>query len=127
MIALPCGAQTDWVRNVIASGSATLVHEGAVHEVDRPEVVPVAAVESCFPSGDRRAHRLFAIEACLRVRGGPATTRRWSPSAEWRRCPYRHCQGPHPCSCHRWKAALMLGHADWNATGKPIASKRQAW
>lgn len=68
VIALPYGPRTDWVRNVVASGSATLVHEGAVHEVDRPEVVPMSAVEACFPPGDRRAHRLFAIEECLLLR-----------------------------------------------------------
>src|SRR5262245_30274984 len=28
VIALPYGANTDWVRNVLAAGSATLVHEG---------------------------------------------------------------------------------------------------
>ena len=38
VIALPYGLNTDWLKNVRASGSATIVHEGDTYEVDRPEI-----------------------------------------------------------------------------------------
>lgn len=68
VIALPYGTRADWVQNVLAAGSATLVHEGGTHLVDRPEVVPIATADAHFAPGDRRAHRLFGVDECLRVR-----------------------------------------------------------
>jgi len=67
VIAIPYGAGADWVKNVLAAGAATIVDEGVVHEVDRPEVVPINLVESWFPAKDQRAHRLFGVDECLRV------------------------------------------------------------
>ena len=66
-IALPYGLNTDWLKNVLASGSATIVHDGTAHHVERPEVVPLTVVDHHFSGGDRRAHRLFGVEHCLRV------------------------------------------------------------
>jgi deazaflavin-dependent oxidoreductase (nitroreductase family) len=68
VVALPYGARADWVRNVLTAGVATLDHEGATYEVDRPEVVPMAEVETWFPADEQRAHRLFAVDECLRLR-----------------------------------------------------------
>jgi deazaflavin-dependent oxidoreductase (nitroreductase family) len=34
VIALPYGPNTDWLKNVLASGSATIVHEGNTYRVD---------------------------------------------------------------------------------------------
>jgi deazaflavin-dependent oxidoreductase (nitroreductase family) len=68
VIALPYGPNTDWLKNVLASGSATIVDEGKPNEVHRPEIVPIAEVELYFPSQDRRAHRVFGVQQCLRVR-----------------------------------------------------------
>jgi hypothetical protein len=42
LIALPYGEQTDWLRNVLASGSATLVTAGEAYELDSPEIIPMA-------------------------------------------------------------------------------------
>jgi deazaflavin-dependent oxidoreductase (nitroreductase family) len=67
-IALPYGTQADWVRNVLASGSAAIMHEGSTFAVDRPEVVAVEAVAGAFSPQDRRALRLFNVDQCLRVR-----------------------------------------------------------
>lgn len=67
VIATPYGAGADWVKNVLASGSATIVDEGVVYEVDGPEVVSMNLVESSFPAQDQRAHRLFGVDECLRV------------------------------------------------------------
>ena len=68
VIALPYGLAADWLQNVLASGSATIVHEGTAVEVDRPEVVALSSVEGQFSRGDQRAHRVFGVAQCLRVR-----------------------------------------------------------
>jgi deazaflavin-dependent oxidoreductase (nitroreductase family) len=68
VIALPYGSNTDWLKNVLASGSAAIVDEGSVYDVDRPEVVPIAVADRHFSSQDQRAHRVFGVDQCLRVR-----------------------------------------------------------
>lgn len=68
VIALPYGSNTDWLKNVLASGSATIVDEGSVHRVDEPQVVPLAMAGALFPPGDRRTFRLFAVDQFLLVR-----------------------------------------------------------
>ena len=77
VIALPYGPNTDWLKNVLAAGSATIVHDGAEHRVDTPEVVPLSDVAALFSSGNQRAFRVFGVEDGLRVRrveeGDPAS------------------------------------------------------
>lgn len=68
VIALPYGPNTDWLKNVLASGSATIVHEGDSYRVDRPEVVPHSVAAPLFSPKDQRTHRLFRIDECLLVR-----------------------------------------------------------
>jgi deazaflavin-dependent oxidoreductase (nitroreductase family) len=68
VIALPYGLSADWLKNVLSRGSATIAHDGNTYDVDRPEVVPLAAVEHHFSPNDQRAHRLFGVDQCLRVR-----------------------------------------------------------
>jgi deazaflavin-dependent oxidoreductase (nitroreductase family) len=68
VIALPYGSNTDWLKNVLASGSAVIVDDGNTYEVARPEVVPLAVEALSFSPGDQRAHRVFGVEHCLRVR-----------------------------------------------------------
>jgi hypothetical protein len=50
VIALPYGPDADWVRNVLASRSATLVHEGSTVLVHDPEVIPTADIMSDLPA-----------------------------------------------------------------------------
>jgi len=59
VIALPYGSQADWVKNVLKSGSATIVHEGGTYFVHQPEVVATADVLAYFPEKDRR--NLFPV------------------------------------------------------------------
>lgn len=66
-IALPYGTRADWVKNVLAAGSATLVTEGETWLVDHPEVVPTDAVRRYFPPFDQR-FLLVLVDHCLRVR-----------------------------------------------------------
>ena len=68
VVALPYGMQADWLQNVLAAGSATIVHEGIVHPVDQPAVVPMAEAASLFPPDQTRALRLFKVEHCLLLR-----------------------------------------------------------
>lgn len=71
VVSLPYGSQADWLKNVLAAGSATLVHEGETYEVDQPQVVPIREAGIEFSTADERAHRLFAVEECLVLRRVP--------------------------------------------------------
>jgi deazaflavin-dependent oxidoreductase (nitroreductase family) len=67
VIALPYGTSSDWVKNVLAAGSATLVTEGETYDVDEPEIVPLSDVVDVLPSRERRNLRLFGVEQALRA------------------------------------------------------------
>ena len=67
VIALPYGPGTDWIKNVLATGSATIVTEGDTWLIDRPELVPVAVAAPYMPAKEQRALRRFAVDQCLRV------------------------------------------------------------
>jgi len=68
VIALPYGSRAQWLQNVLANGSATLVNEGHTYQVDQPEIVPMHAVEAQFTPGDQRSFRWLAVDQALRVR-----------------------------------------------------------
>ena len=67
VIALPYGPGTDWVKNILASGSATLVHEGQTYALEKPEVIPIAVAAADFGPRERRFLRLFGVQECLRL------------------------------------------------------------
>ena len=68
VIALPYGPNTDWLKNVLVSGWATIVHEGDTYRVNRPEIVPASVAAPLFSPKDQRTHRLFRVDNCLLVR-----------------------------------------------------------
>jgi deazaflavin-dependent oxidoreductase (nitroreductase family) len=68
VIALPYGSDPDWLKNVMASGSATVVHEGGTYRVDRPELIPTGDAAPYLPEKELRTLRMFAVDQCLRVR-----------------------------------------------------------
>ncbi|MBE3073990.1 MAG: nitroreductase family deazaflavin-dependent oxidoreductase [Actinobacteria bacterium] len=68
LIALVYGSRTNWLQNVLASGSATIVHEGHTYQVDQPEIVSMQAVAARFTGGDQQGFRLLAVDQALRVR-----------------------------------------------------------
>ena len=74
VIVLPYGTTSDWLKNVLASGSATIVTEGEAHEVDRPEVLPIEELATAFSERDQRSHRLFGVNQGLRVRKAPVAS-----------------------------------------------------
>jgi deazaflavin-dependent oxidoreductase (nitroreductase family) len=67
LIALPYGTRADWVRNVLASGSATVVTQGDRVDVDRPTVVATADVAGQIPAKTLRTLRLFGVNQCLHL------------------------------------------------------------
>ncbi|QGG94200.1 PNPOx family protein [Actinomarinicola tropica] len=71
VVTLPYGSTADWVQNVMAAGSAVLVHEGRTVPVDRPELIRVAEARDWFPASEQRIHRLFRIEHGLRLHRAP--------------------------------------------------------
>jgi len=71
LIALPYGKRTDWLKNVLAAGSATIVTDGRTYEVDRPEVIPMAEATAYFRPREQRLHRQFHVETALQVHQRP--------------------------------------------------------
>lgn len=73
LIALPYG-RSNWARNVLAAGSATLVFEGETFGVDSPELIPLSDVETVFASREQRMHRIFGVADVLRLHRVPSAT-----------------------------------------------------
>ncbi len=67
-IALPYGKRTDWLKNVLDKGSAVIVTNGHICEVDRPEVIPMAEATAYFRPREQRMHRQFHVDSALQVR-----------------------------------------------------------
>jgi deazaflavin-dependent oxidoreductase (nitroreductase family) len=68
VIALPYGPNTDWLKNVLASGTANITYQGTTYRVDHPEVVPLHIASHHFSSKVQRTHRRFGVDECLTVR-----------------------------------------------------------
>jgi hypothetical protein len=73
-IAIVYGSGTDWLKNVLASGAAAVVHQGETYPVDQPEIVPMERARAYFPARLQRTHRLVGVNRCLRVRRVKAAT-----------------------------------------------------
>lgn len=73
VIALPYGPGTDWVRNVVAAGSATIEHDGRTMPVERAELVPADDVNPLFPDREQHIHRRFGVTDFLLVRRASGT------------------------------------------------------
>lgn len=68
VVALPYGSTPDWLKNVLAAGSAVIVHEGNTYRVDHPELIPSAVALGHVPRSEQWSLRLFGIDQFLRVR-----------------------------------------------------------
>ncbi len=75
LIALPYGKRTDWLKNILDRGSATIVTNGHTFEVDRPEVIPMAEATAYFRPREQRMHRQFHVDSALQVRQRPDARR----------------------------------------------------
>jgi deazaflavin-dependent oxidoreductase (nitroreductase family) len=67
LIAMPYGTRADWVRNVLAAGSATVVTKGDRVDVDRPSFVAIADVAHLIPKRTMRMLRLFGVTQLLQL------------------------------------------------------------
>lgn len=65
LIALPYGQRTDWMKNVVATGAASVVTGGRTYEVDQPQVISMADATAYFGLKEQRLHRRFDIGTCL--------------------------------------------------------------
>lgn len=68
VIGLPYGTTPDWIKNVLAAGSASLRHGGETCHVVDPELVRAAGADRHFGAGQRRIHRLYGIDDFLLLR-----------------------------------------------------------
>jgi hypothetical protein len=68
VIAIVYGPRSDWLKNVSADGTATLIRHGDAYLVGRPEIVPMESVRAYFPVTLQRIHRRIRVDQCLRVR-----------------------------------------------------------
>lgn len=68
LVALPYGTRADWLKNVVAAGSATIVKGGETYEVTGAEVLPTTEVAALLPPEQLRVLRAFKVDECLRVR-----------------------------------------------------------
>jgi deazaflavin-dependent oxidoreductase (nitroreductase family) len=68
LIALPYGDLTDWTKNVVAAGSATVEINGNRYPVSDPEVVPMSGATQHFRAKEQRLHKRFHVESALKLR-----------------------------------------------------------
>lgn len=68
LIALPYGTRADWLRNVLAAGSATVVSQGESFDVDQPIIAATAEVADHIPARTRQTLRIFGVSECLHLR-----------------------------------------------------------
>ncbi|MFF2549670.1 nitroreductase/quinone reductase family protein [Nocardia sp. NPDC058058] len=68
LISLPYGTTPDWLENVLAAGTAEVVHEGASYRITAPELVPAASVARYQSRSERWGLRLFGVDQVLRLR-----------------------------------------------------------
>lgn len=67
LIALPYGTRADWLRNVLAASSATVITQGERIDVERPTVVATIDVADLIPRRTLRTLRLFGVNQCLQL------------------------------------------------------------
>jgi deazaflavin-dependent oxidoreductase (nitroreductase family) len=67
LISLPYGRRPSWLQNVLAAGTATVVHEGVSYEVSVPRIVPVSQMLEHLSAGDRLSMRLLRTDECLQL------------------------------------------------------------
>ncbi len=67
VVPLPYGTTPDWLKNVMAAGSAVIIHEGNTYSVSDPEIIPSSVAFAHIPLGEQRILRAFAVDQFLQV------------------------------------------------------------
>lgn len=70
IIPLPYGTEVDWLRNVLAAGSATLRVHGETCRAVEPEVIDAATASPQLSPRRRREFNRFRIRNYLKLRPG---------------------------------------------------------
>jgi deazaflavin-dependent oxidoreductase (nitroreductase family) len=68
LIMLVYGSRSDWVRNVLAAGRATLEVDGEIVELVDPQVITGDDAFERLPPGSKRPPRLLMIDEFLAMR-----------------------------------------------------------
>ena len=55
------------MKNVLASGTATVVTHGKTLAVDQPQVIPMTEATRYFLPKEQKLHQRFAVDTCLQV------------------------------------------------------------
>lgn len=63
--ALPYGADSDWVRNVLANGAAELEWRNVRIHLHRPQLVGAEAAQPCIPAPVRFSYGAFGVDRFL--------------------------------------------------------------
>jgi deazaflavin-dependent oxidoreductase (nitroreductase family) len=71
LVPLPYGVGVDWLRNVLATGHATIRTHGQSCAVVQPEVIPAEAANRQLLPQRRRTYDLFGVENYLHVKPEP--------------------------------------------------------
>lgn len=79
VIGMVYGERTQWVKNVLAAGSAEVVLEGQTYAVDRPEVVPIEAADAYISPGHQRTSSRFGVTQALRLYDAADESRATAP------------------------------------------------
>lgn len=66
VVPLPYGTGVDWLRNVLAAGSATITNKGKTYHAVRPEIVDAATVEPQLPAPRRRVLHAFDVDCYVK-------------------------------------------------------------
>lgn len=65
------GSRSDWVRNVLAAGTAQLEIDGEIVDLVEPELIDTDDAFTLLPAGTKRPPRLLRIGEFLRMRRAP--------------------------------------------------------
>lgn len=67
VIPLPFGADSDWLKNVMAAGTADVVTDGQPYGVDHPEMIPASIAEEFIPKEEWKMLGFLGVDDFLRV------------------------------------------------------------
>ena len=68
VITLPYGTSSDWLKNVLAAGSAIVDHNGDSYAVTEPKVVGADEVGRHFSTRERWTNRIYGVDHFLVLR-----------------------------------------------------------
>ncbi len=95
VVALPYGANADWLKNLLASGSASIVNEGSTYRVDQPEVVHDGRGDRRLPGS--RSGGCCGCSVSTRASGCGAPSCRTPDAVDGgTQAPFSHCSAGAP-------------------------------